>query len=73
MAEPIKTKAPKIILVHNHPSGDPTPSKQDIEFTNMIYEIAAALDIQLLDHLVIGDQKYTSIFSKMVSEKEDEY
>lgn len=73
MAEPIKAKAPKIILVHNHPSGDPTPSKQDIEFTNMIYEIAAALDIQLLDHLVIGDQKYTSIFSKMVSEKEDEY
>ena len=71
--EAMHNHAAYIILLHNHPSGDPTPSKQDIEFTNMIYEIAAALDIQLLDHLVIGDQKYTSIFSKMVSEKEDEY
>ena len=67
MAEPIKMKAPKIILAHNHPSGDPTPSKQDIEFTNMIYDVATTLDIQLLDHLVIGNQKYTSIFSKILS------
>lgn len=67
MAEPIKMKAPKIILVHNHPSGDPTPSKQDIEFTNMIYDVATTLEIQLLDHLVIGNQKYTSIFSKILS------
>lgn len=71
MSEPIKMKAPKIILVHNHPSGDPTPSKQDIEFTNMVYEIASTLDIQLLDHLVIGNKKYTSIFSKMLSETKD--
>ena len=71
MAEPIKMKAPKIILVHNHPSGDSTPSKQDIEFTKMIYEVAETLDIQLLDHLVIGDKKYTSIFSKILSETKD--
>ena len=64
-------KAPKIILVHNHPSGDPTPSKQDIEFTKMIYEVAETLDIQLLDHLVIGNKKYTSIFSKILSETKD--
>lgn len=67
MAEPIKMGAPKIILVHNHPSGDATPSKQDIEFTNVVFDIAASLDIQLLDHLVIGNKTYTSIFSKMFS------
>ena len=67
LEEPIKIKAPKIILVHNHPSGDATPSKQDIEITNKLYEAAMLLDIQLIDHLVIGNQKYTSIFSKMIS------
>lgn len=69
LIEPIIMKAPKIILVHNHPSGDSTPSKQDIEFTNTLYESAAMFDIQLIDHLVIGDMNYTSIFSEMVSEK----
>jgi DNA repair protein RadC len=67
MAEPIKMKAPKIILIHNHPSGDPTPSQKDIEVTNFVYDVARVLDIQLLDHLVIGNQKYVSIFSNMVS------
>ena len=67
MSEPIKMKAPKIILVHNHPSGDSTPSKQDIKITNQIYEIAELLGIQLLDHIVIGNMNYTSIFSKIVS------
>ena len=67
LAEPIKMKAPKIILVHNHPSGDSTPSKQDIMFTEQLYEITEIVDIQLLDHLVIGNMNYTSIFSKMFS------
>ena len=67
LVEPIKMKAPKIILVHNHPSGDSTPSKQDIEFTERLYESAMAFDIELLDHLVIGDMNYKSIFSEMVS------
>lgn len=67
MSEPIKMKAPKIILVHNHPSGDSTPSKQDINFTEQLYEIAELLGIQLLDHLVIGNMNYTSIFSTMLS------
>lgn len=65
MEEPIKMKASKIILVHNHPSGDAKPSKQDIEFTNKVYDIAMMMDIELLDHLVIGDKEYTSIFSTM--------
>ena len=63
LIEPIKMGAPKIILVHNHPSGDPTPSKEDIEFTKRIYNASALLGIELLDHIVIGNQKYISIFS----------
>ena len=65
LAEPIKMKAPKIILVHNHPSGDSSPSKQDIMFTEQLYEITELVGIQLLDHLVIGNMNYTSIFSEM--------
>lgn len=65
MSEPIKMKAPKIILVHNHPSGDSTPSKQDIVFTKIVNEAAQILGIELLDHLVIGNKSYTSIFSEI--------
>ena len=71
LEEPIKMKAPKIILVHNHPSGDATPSGQDIEFTNQVYDATSLLGIQLLDHLVIGNKTYTSIFSKMISGTDD--
>lgn len=66
LAEPIKMQAPKIILVHNHPSGDATPSKQDIIFTNKLYSAASIFEVELVDHLVIGNMKYTSIFSQMV-------
>lgn len=70
LSEVIKMKAPKIILVHNHPSGDPTPSQQDIDFTNKLYEASRIFDIELLDHLVIGDMEYTSIFTKMIKERD---
>lgn len=63
LTEPIKMGAPRIILVHNHPSGDPTPSKDDIEFTKRIYNAAGIVGIDLLDHIVIGNDKYASIFS----------
>lgn len=69
--EPIKMKAPKIILVHNHPSGDATPSERDIKFTKYVYEASNLLQIELIDHLVIGNKKYTSIFSNMVSQTKD--
>lgn len=68
LSEPIKMQAPKIILVHNHPSGDATPSRQDIIFTNKLYSAASIFEIELLDHLVIGNMKYTSIFSEMAKE-----
>lgn len=66
LLEAIKCQANKIVLIHNHPSGDPTPSKDDYRFTDRIYECADIMGIQLLDHIVIGDGKYESIFRKRV-------
>lgn len=65
MSEPIKLKAQKIIIVHNHPSGDSKPSKEDYDFTCKVMNIANELDIQLLDHIVIGNNNYTSIISHL--------
>ena len=62
--EVVKVEATKIILIHNHPSGDPTPSKQDIEFTQNVEQASKILGIQLLDHIVIGNGNYVSIFSE---------
>lgn len=61
LAEAIKIQAPKIILVHNHPSGDSTPSKADFNITDKIYEASEILGIQLLDHIVIGNNTFESI------------
>ncbi len=72
LEEPIRIGAPKIILVHNHPSGDATPSTQDLKFTKQVYEASNLLGIQLMDHLVIGDKKYTSIFSNMVTKEKNQ-
>ncbi len=63
LLEAIKCQANRIILVHNHPSGDPTPSNDDYRMTDRIYECADIMGIQLLDHIVIGDGKFTSLFS----------
>lgn len=62
LAEAIKAQAPKIILVHNHPSGDPTPSQADFNITDRIYDSSQLLGIELLDHIIIGDEKFESIF-----------
>ena len=59
----IQARASGIILAHNHPSGDATPSKQDISITERVYEIGALLHIQLLDHLIIGNQSFVSFAS----------
>lgn len=59
--EAIKMGAPKIILLHNHPSGDATPSLADIKFTEKVEEASKVLGVQLLDHVVIGYNQYTSI------------
>lgn len=60
-SEVIKMEAPKMILVHNHPSGDATPSKQDIQMNEKVKECAKLFKIELLDHIIIGDGNYISI------------
>lgn len=64
LAEAIKMQAPKIILIHNHPSGDATPSKGDYNVTDRIYEAAELMGIKLLDHIIIGDGVYQSLLLK---------
>lgn len=56
--EAIKQSAFSIILVHNHPSGDPKPSKEDIEMTRKIIEAGKLLNILVLDHVIIGKDKF---------------
>ena len=62
LEDAIKMGAPRIILLHNHPSGDSTPSKSDYDVTDKIYECASMMGIELLDHIVIGDGNFESIF-----------
>lgn len=58
----VKYSAFQIILVHNHPSGDPDPSKQDIDVTKKFKEMGNMMQIELIDHVVIGANRYISIF-----------
>jgi DNA repair protein RadC len=52
--------AAAIILLHNHPSGDPTPSNEDLSITTRLRQIGDVLGIRVLDHVVIGDGRYVS-------------
>lgn len=56
LSEPVKLQIPKIILAHNHPSGNSTPSREDIEATRRVKQCCELMGIQLLDHIVIGDR-----------------
>ncbi len=62
----IRHKAASIILVHNHPSGDPTPSQQDYEVTQNLIEAGRLMSIPVNDHLIIGEQSYVSLRQKGV-------
>jgi len=57
----VRRNAASIIVAHNHPSGDPTPSPDDIAVTRAIVEAGKLLDIDVLDHLVIGGGNYVSL------------
>ncbi len=57
----LELSASAIILVHNHPSGDPTPSAADIQMTKSIVEIAGTLNIQVHDHIIVGRQGHASL------------
>jgi DNA repair protein RadC len=48
-------------MAHNHPSGDPTPSPEDVRVTRQIIEAGNMLDIEVLDHLIIGQGRYVSL------------
>ena len=69
LIDAVKMSAPKIILVHNHPSGDPTPSKSDIDFTLNLEKSSKLMGIELMDHIVIGDGVYESIFYYLKNKK----
>lgn len=57
----LEKSAASLILVHNHPSGDPTPSSDDIELTKRMVEAGKLMDIEVLDHIIIGDGEYISL------------
>lgn len=57
----IRRNSPAIIVAHNHPSGDPTPSPDDVAVTRALVQAGKLLDIDVLDHLVIGNYRYVSL------------
>ena len=57
----LEVSATAIILVHNHPSGDPTPSRADIQMTQSIVEIAKPLGISVHDHIIVGKEGHASL------------
>ena len=70
LGETLKARAPKMILIHNHPSGNSKPSKKDIEITAKLYQATTTIGIELLDHIVIGNMEYTSIMSEIANQLE---
>lgn len=59
------TNTSKFILAHNHPSGDATPSKEDIATTKKIKEVSELMGVQFLDHIIIGENEYKSIMKEV--------
>jgi len=59
--EAIKANSAALIVVHNHPSGDPTPSPEDVAVTEQIVQAGRLLNIEVLDHLIIGQQRFVSL------------
>lgn len=59
----LECRAVSIVLVHNHPSGDPTPSDEDLKVTEQVKKAGEIIGISLLDHIIIGQKKYKSILN----------
>lgn len=66
----ILSNAASIICCHPHPSGDPTPSQEDIEVTNRLVEASLIVGVEMLDHIVLGDDSYVSMKESGYFEKE---
>ena len=62
--EAVKLNSTSIIVVHNHPSGDPTPSPEDVLVTRQIIDAGKLLDVDVLDHLVIGRGRFVSMHER---------
>ncbi|HHW44664.1 MAG: DNA repair protein RadC [Thermoanaerobacteraceae bacterium] len=60
----IKRNAAAVILIHNHPSGDPAPSNEDLAVTGRLVEAGRIIGIEVLDHLIIGDNRFVSFKAK---------
>ncbi len=59
--EAVRKNATSLIMAHNHPSGDPTPSQEDVRVTKSVVEAGRLLNIDVLDHLIIGQQRFVSL------------
>jgi DNA repair protein RadC len=57
----VQRNSPAIVALHNHPSGDPTPSPEDVRTTEQLRQAGEVLDIELLDHIIIGQGKFVSL------------
>lgn len=68
IAKAVELRADKMILVHNHPSGNTTPSKQDIKFTDELFNAGKLLDIDLVDHIIVSKTGYTSVYTYLKEE-----
>lgn len=60
----IRHKAASLILIHNHPSGDPSPSQEDYEITKILAQVGALMSIPIHDHLILGDSSFISLRQK---------
>jgi len=60
----ILESAASVLFLHNHPSGDPTPSQEDLNITRQLVEAGRMIDIRVLDHIIVGDHTFTSLAGK---------
>lgn len=65
----IRWSAAAVILMHNHPSGDPGPSQEDLHITTRLREIGEVIGVRVLDHLIFGDDRYVSLVDNGYWEK----
>jgi DNA repair protein RadC len=56
----VRESAAAVLFVHNHPSGDPTPSREDLEITSRLHEVGTLMGVRVLDHIIIGSGRYVS-------------
>ena len=64
--EAVREGASSVVVVHNHPSGDPSPSAEDVQVTEKLAEVGRLLDIPLLDHVIIGERDFVSLRTRGV-------